>query len=106
MDLAPLITAMEAKKAIQNVNRPSQHGTNVPRVDHTTRLTSGLDGCNEQVARQQLCQSILETDFASKGFLQKTDEEMAEWCGHKEAVQGHLERFGVNVHACECFGER
>lgn len=97
---------MEAKKAIQNVNRSSQHRASVPRVDDPTRLTSDLDGCNEQVARQQLSQSILETDFAGKGFLQETDEEMSEWCGHEEAVQGHFERFGVNVRACECFGER
>ena len=39
--------------------------------------TSGLDRCNEQVARQQLCQPVFETDFASKGFLQEADQEMA-----------------------------
>lgn len=94
---------MEAKKAMSKAS--------IGRVDmkarsYDTRLTGSLNGCNEQVARQQLCQSVLETDFAGKGFLQEADEDMTEWCGHEEAVQGHFERSGVDMRACERFGER
>ena len=41
------------------------------------RPTSGLDGCDKQIARQELSQSVLETNFAGERFLQEAHEEMA-----------------------------
>lgn len=87
---------MDARNATENCYEPHNIGTG--KV-----LTGCLDWCNEEVACQELCNSVLHSDLACERLLKESDKVVPQWRRHEEAIEGHFERFGVDVESSKYF---
>ena len=68
---------------------------------YATILTDGLNGSNDQVARDDLPDLCRPSGPTSKGLLQFANEDVTKRCRNKESVQCHLYSTCVHLGASE-----
>jgi hypothetical protein len=70
-----------------------------------TILTDGLNGGNDQVARDDLSDLCRPSGPTSKSLLQFANEDVTKRCRNKKSVQCHLYSTCVHLGACEGMNE-